>query len=186
MCTDTHLPQVNKRQEESENLPVLGKMTHLSCWFWSVLLWGWVWAGHTGVNMVEDTKTITPLWHICLTRVATETEVWDSCAFPTRTKEGDKGKVIQETLPQMKVTTECKKETGDHLQFSLSLFTIEWKWEREDSEKLVPAKSESPVFFSDVHRTHTLFTILRVFGDGLKEAWLTSTVIIKRLREQSL
>lgn len=52
----------------------------------------------------------------------------------------------------------------------LSLFSGEGKWLGEDLEQLVPARLGMSVFFSDVHQTHTLFTILRVFGEGLEEA----------------
>lgn len=43
-----------------------------------------------------------------------------------------------------------------------------------------------PLMYTGHTHTHTQLTILRVFGDGLEEAGLTSTVVIKGLGEQSL
>lgn len=67
-------------------------------------------AGHTGENMLENKGTITPLWHNPVTSVTPEAGVCDSCSFPTRTKEEDKYKVINETLLQLNVTTTERKK----------------------------------------------------------------------------
>lgn len=60
--------------------------------------------------------------------------------------------------------------TGGFQLLGFSLFSGEGKWLGKDLEQLVPARLGTSVFFSDVHQTHTLFTILRVFGEGLEEA----------------